>query len=236
MARTEPLGAPPSSSEWDALAVQMARDGFVVVRAAVQGERLDVFRRLADNTALTQEADYPGSDKDVGYASDDLSELLQSEPPVMPLLERLLGDPVFFVAWQRVGLPNSQGAPWHQDWEREFWPPAVNLALYLDDVTPENGPTLAVPGTHALPHPVFDDRPQPREEAVLGPAGTVALFYPTVWHRGSANGTDRPRRALFCYYRAREAVRVRRSPDPEPGEGWVLGDPGEPDPHWSLNA
>jgi ectoine hydroxylase-related dioxygenase (phytanoyl-CoA dioxygenase family) len=175
MTKIEPPEA-RASSEWDALAVQMARNGFVVVPAAVEGERLDLFRRLADNTPLTQEADYPGSDKDVGYVRDDLIGLLRSEPPLMPLLERLLGDPVFLVAWQRVGLPNSQGAPWHQDWEREFWPSAVNLALYLDDVTPENGPTLVVPGTQALPHPVFDDRSQPREEAVLGPAGTVALL------------------------------------------------------------
>ena len=58
----------------------------------------------------------------------------------------------------------------------------------------------------------------------------------SIVNMSSANGTDRPRRALFCYYRAREAVRVRRSPDPEPGDGWVLGDPGEPDPHWRLNA
>jgi len=233
VATVQPLSE-RSASEWDALAVQMARNGFAVVPAAVDGERLECFRRLADNTPLTQEADYPGSDKDVGYVRDDLVALLKSDPPVLPLLERLLGDPVFLVAWQRVGLPRSGGAPWHQDWEREFWPPAVNIALYLDDVTSENGPTLVVPGTHMLPHPAFDDRAQAREEPVLGPAGTVALFYPTVWHRGSANRTDRPRRALFCYYRSADAVRVRRSPDPEPGTGWALDDPGEPDPNWIL--
>lgn len=214
----------------------MARDGYVVVPGGVQAERLKLLRSLADNTPLTQEADYPGSDKDVGYVGPELVALLKSEPPVLPLLELLLGDPLFLVAWQRVGLPRSGGAPWHQDWEREFWPPAVNLAVYLDEVTLENGPTLVAPGTHMLPHPIFDDRPQPREEAVLGAAGTVAAFYPTVWHRGSANRTDCPRRALFCYYRAADSVRVRRSPDPEQEAGWVLGDPGEPDPNWILDA
>jgi hypothetical protein len=223
-----------ASSEWDALAIRMARDGFVVAPGAVGDDRLELIRRLADVTPLTQEADYPGSDKDVGYPGGELIELFRTQPPARPLLERLLGEPVFLVAWQRVGLPRSGGAPWHQDWEREFWPPAVNLALYLDDVTPDNGPTLVAPGTHMLPHPVFDDRAQPREEMVLGPAGTVALFYPTVWHRGSANKTDHPRRALFCYYRSADAIRVRRSPDPDPETGWVLGDPGEPDPHWIL--
>jgi hypothetical protein len=125
-----------SASEWDSLAVQMARNGFTVVPAGLDTESLERLRRLADETPLTQEADYPGSDKDVGYCSGDLIELLKSDPPTLPLLERLLGDPVFLVAWQRVGLPRSPGAPWHQDWEREFWPPAVNVAVYLDDVMP----------------------------------------------------------------------------------------------------
>ena len=224
-----------SDTEWDSLAVAMARNGYVVVPEAITGERLELFRRLAGLTPLTQEADYPGSDKDVGYVMDELIVVLQSDPPVRPLLQRLLSEPVFLVAWQRVGLPGSKGAPWHQDWEREFWPPAINLALYLDDVTTENGPTLVVPGTHTLPHPVFDDRVQPDEQKVVGPAGTVALFYPTVWHRGSANRTERPRRALFCYYRSPNAIRVRRSPDPQPGEGWVLGEAGVADPHWILH-
>jgi hypothetical protein len=225
-----------ASRNWDGLAVAMARDGFIVVPGALDEGRLKELAAIADLTPLTQEADYPGSDVDVGYITKaSLYETLQRDPPLAPLLERLLEKPVFLVAWQRAALPHSSGAPWHQDFEREFWPPAINMAIYVDEVTVENGPTLAVPGTHTLPHPVFDDRPQPREQPVLGPPGTVALFFPTVWHRGSANRTERPRRAVFCYYRSANAVRVRRSPDPGPGMGWVLGDAGDPDPNWLLD-
>jgi ectoine hydroxylase-related dioxygenase (phytanoyl-CoA dioxygenase family) len=61
----------------------------------------------------------------------------------------------------------------------------------------------------------------------------VAVFFATVWHRGAANTTDQPRRALFCYYRAADAIRVRRTPDPTAGQGWVLGDADLLNEHWS---
>jgi ectoine hydroxylase-related dioxygenase (phytanoyl-CoA dioxygenase family) len=107
------------------------------------------------------------------------------------------------------------------------------VAIYLDAVTECNGPTLVVPGTHTLPHPEFDRAVHPKQTAVLGPAGSVALFFATVWHRGAANTTNQPRRALFCYYRAPDAIRVRRTPDPTAGTGWVLGDAGVLSAHWS---
>lgn len=224
--------------DWKSLALNVSRDGFVVVPGALREEDLRDFRAIADATALTDRADYPGADQDVGYLPNDDQKVmpLMNSPPLLTLLELLLGPrPLFINAWMRVALPHSVGGVWHQDLEREFWPAAVNVALYLDDVTLDNGPTLVVPGTHTLPHPEFDARSQPRQCAILGRAGTVALMYPTTWHRGSANRTDRPRRALFVYYRSRDAIRVRRSPDPAPGEGWVLGDAGPPHPHWSVD-
>jgi hypothetical protein len=45
----------------------MARDGFVVISGAVDEERLEQLTVIASGTPLTQEADYPGSDVDVGY-------------------------------------------------------------------------------------------------------------------------------------------------------------------------
>jgi ectoine hydroxylase-related dioxygenase (phytanoyl-CoA dioxygenase family) len=121
-----------------------------------------------------------------------------------------------------VSLPHSKGGVWHQDLQRNVWPPALNVAIYLDEVTELNGPTLVVPGTHVLPHPEFDRALQPRQTAVLGPAGSVAVFFATIWHRGAANSTDAPRRAFFCYYQRADAIRIRGAPDPAPGEGWRL--------------
>jgi Phytanoyl-CoA dioxygenase (PhyH) len=220
---------------WSTLSLTLAKEGYVVVPGLLNHDELGSYRSLADKTIVADRADYPGSDRDVGFVdfNDTQGHDLLRNPPLREVLVRLLGERLVFInAWVRVSLPNSSGAPWHQDLQREFWPTPINLALYLDDVTVENGPTLVVPSTQTLPHPEFDNRPQPREKPVLGPAGTVALFYATVWHRGSPNRTASRRRALFAYYRSKDAIRIRRPPDPAPGEGWELGNPGPLPEQW----
>jgi Phytanoyl-CoA dioxygenase (PhyH) len=218
------------------ITVSLAKDGFVLVPGLLSDRELGTYRALADRVLLADRADYPGSERDVGFLDRKDPEVLKllKDPPLREVLVQLLGDPLVFVnAWIRVALPSSPGAPWHQDLQREFWPTPINLAIYLDDVTNDNGPTLVVPGTHTLPHPEFDTRQQPRERPVLGRAGTAALFYATVWHRGSANRTASPRRALFAYYRAKDAIRIRRPPDPAAGEGQELGMPGPLPVQWA---
>jgi Phytanoyl-CoA dioxygenase (PhyH) len=223
--------------DWGTISLNFAKDGYVVVPELLSVDELAAYRRLADKTILADRADYPGSDRDVGFVDSKDTEApdILKNPPLREVLARLLGERLVFInAWVRVALPNSPGAPWHQDLQREFWPTPINVALYLDDVTEENGPTLVVPGTHTLPHPEFDTRRQPRERLVLGPAGTAALFYATIWHRGSPNRTASRRRALFAYYRSKEAIRIRRPPDPAPGQGWELGRPGPLPEQWTA--
>lgn len=205
-------------------AADLGRDGFVVLNAGLGPSQLVLLRSIAAAIALDRRADYPDADVDVGFATEvtHLRAVLE-ESAAFPLLRRCLGPaPTFVTAWQRVARPGSAGGVWHQDLQREFWPPALNVAVYLDAATATNGPTLVVPGTHVLPHPEFDRRPQPHETAVIAPAGGLAVFYPTTWHRGAANSTDRERRALFCYYRRADAVCLRRTADPPAGHGWTL--------------
>jgi hypothetical protein len=224
-----------SGNSWTEKAAELGRDGYVLLPGMIDAPRLSALRAFADSIALEHKADYPDADIDVGFAPHSAAVLdLMDQLPARPLLQHFLGEaPVFVTAWQRVALQHSDGGVWHQDLQREIWPPALNVAIYLDAVTPRNGPTLVVPGTHVLPHPEFDRRVQPKQTAVLGPAGTVAVFFSTVWHRAAANTTDQPRRALFIYYRAADAIRVRRAPDPATGQGWKLGDAGPLNEHWS---
>jgi ectoine hydroxylase-related dioxygenase (phytanoyl-CoA dioxygenase family) len=73
-----------------------------------------------------------------------------------------------------------------------------NSVWMLDDFTPENGPTRAVPGSHrsgALP-PVT----HPDERIILGRAGDVILMNAHCWHGGTANRTDHPRRSLHGFF------------------------------------
>lgn len=222
------------ASSWTVKAADLGRDGFVLFPNTIDARRLSALRAFANSIPLERKADYPEADADVGFAPNSaLVEGLWDLLPARPLLLHFLGKvPVFIMAWQRVARPHSEGGVWHQDLQREFWPPALNVAVYLDRVTPRNGPTIVVPGTHVLPHPEFDRRVQPKQIPVLGPAGSVAVFFSTIWHRAGANTTDRPRRALFCYYRAADAIRVRRAPDPATGQGWILGGAEPLNKHW----
>jgi ectoine hydroxylase len=145
-------------------------------------------------------------------------------------------------------------------------PDAVNIAISLDDVHEHNGPLTVLSGSHRLglvdsPDP---DEPTPksgwqdhvsanlthkvddalaRELAIehppvklLGPAGTVSMFHPSIVHSSSDNLSDDRRSMLFITYNAvrntpRHATRpsflvdphttaVTRWPVPEVKDGW----------------
>ena len=73
----------------------------------------------------------------------------------------------------------------------------------------ENGCTRLVPGSHKGPHPrnALEDTtaPHPDQELLVARAGTVAVFNSHIWHGGTPNRSkDLQRRALHCYYTARE--------------------------------
>jgi ectoine hydroxylase-related dioxygenase (phytanoyl-CoA dioxygenase family) len=80
-----------------------------------------------------------------------------------------------------------------------------NTIWLLDDFTPENGATRIVPGSHKwgrLPQAVLADpaAPHPEEILVTSRAGSVVVMNTHAWHGGTANQTDRPRRALHSFY------------------------------------
>jgi hypothetical protein len=80
-----------------------------------------------------------------------------------------------------------------------------NTIWLLDDFTSENGATRIVPGSHKwgkLPQQVLNDpaAPHPEEILVTAPAGSVVVMNTHAWHGGTANRTNRPRRALHSFY------------------------------------
>lgn len=84
-------------------------------------------------------------------------------------------------------------------------PVVANVVWMLDDFTPENGAMRAVPCTHLSgqrPQEVLADAnaPHPNEVLVTGRAGTVCVMNAHLWHGGTANRTDRPRRAIHSFY------------------------------------
>jgi ectoine hydroxylase-related dioxygenase (phytanoyl-CoA dioxygenase family) len=84
-----------------------------------------------------------------------------------------------------------------------------NSIWLLDAFTEENGATRVVPGSHRWgkrPGDVMTDTTDqhPDEVLLLGEAGTCVVFNAHLWHGGTENKTDRPRRALHAAFVRRE--------------------------------
>jgi ectoine hydroxylase-related dioxygenase (phytanoyl-CoA dioxygenase family) len=105
------------------------------------------------------------------------------------------------------GPVRPQGAaPNDSDGNQRFF--GCNSIWLLSDFTPENGATRLVPGSHKSglnPREDFEDPMAPHADEILvqGKAGTVFVFNALTWHGGTVNRTDRPRRALHCYFTRR---------------------------------
>jgi len=112
----------------------------------------------------------------------------------------------------RAALPGEGLQALHADWSSPVAPGAYqvcNSIWLLDDFTEQNGATRVVPGTHrssSLPRDAMPDpkAAHPHEQKILAPAGTVVIFNSHVWHGGTLNSTDRPRRALHSYFCRRD--------------------------------
>jgi hypothetical protein len=103
----------------------------------------------------------------------------------------------------RSANPHSDSAqPLHCDMgaipdERGYW--VCNTVWMLDDFTEQNGALRVVPGSHRLGH-LPPGPAHPSEVLVTGKAGTVVVMNAHLWHGGSANGTEFPRRAIHGFY------------------------------------
>lgn len=111
----------------------------------------------------------------------------------------------------RDALPGAGGQGLHADWgKRDLSPPfsVVNSLWMLDDLTEENGATRLIPGSQHLvgaPSDYVDPlAPHPGQVLAVAPAGSVLVWNAHTWHGGTENRSSGSRRALHCYYVARE--------------------------------
>jgi len=91
--------------------------------------------------------------------------------------------------------------------EHGFW--VCNTVWMIDDITRDNGPLRAIPGSHRfrkLPSEVLPDphSPQPDEMLITGKAGTVVVMNAHMWHGGLGNQTASARTALHAFYCRRD--------------------------------
>jgi ectoine hydroxylase-related dioxygenase (phytanoyl-CoA dioxygenase family) len=172
---------------------------------------------------IASEGDQAGLEAHREAGTDRLANLVDKDP----LFDLVWNHPVQLAAiahvlqWQpekvfslngRSALPGQGHQGLHVDWSGPV--PAgeyqiTNSIWLLDDFTAENGATRVVPGSHRwgqVPRDVMADPadPHPDEVLVTGTAGTCVVFNSHLWHGGTRNRTDAPRRGIHAAFVRRD--------------------------------
>ena len=199
---------------------QLDQDGFLTLPGILSPAQVDALRARTRALSL-QEGEEAGKEVHQEAGADRLSDLVNKDPlfeicfthprVLAAVAHVLTGDLKLSSLNSRAALPGEGLQGLHSDGDLPTVPglyDVCNTIWLLDDFTPKNGPTRLVPGTHLtgkLPSDVMADPavPHPDEVLLLAPAGTVAVFNSHVWHGGTRNGGDRPRRALHSFFTRR---------------------------------
>jgi ectoine hydroxylase-related dioxygenase (phytanoyl-CoA dioxygenase family) len=129
-----------------------------------------------------------------------------TRPRLLDVVREVLGEDLQLLCLDVLDTPPHAGA--RRAWHADFAFPTdavltVNVGLYLQDMSDEAGPLYVVPGSHRRAGGPTDDQvgeEMADEVAVHVRAGTAVVFNSLLWHTGSRNESDRPRRAIFPYF------------------------------------
>jgi ectoine hydroxylase-related dioxygenase (phytanoyl-CoA dioxygenase family) len=124
----------------------------------------------------------------------------------------VLGDDVYLFNEQYVIKAAERGMPfgWHQDsgFIPYPHPPYLTCWIPLDDVSEANGTVHVLPYPRAGTHEVVEHRRDHETNDLIGyagppvtlPAGSIAAFSSTLFHRTGPNTSDHPRRVYIAQY------------------------------------
>jgi ectoine hydroxylase-related dioxygenase (phytanoyl-CoA dioxygenase family) len=195
---------------------RLDEDGFLPLPGILSAGQLQVIRhRLAELSAV--EGERAGAEVHQEEGTNRLADLVNKDPAfevcftsprVLAAMAHVLGDFTLSSLNARAALPGHGQQRLHADWGAAVDPGnyrVCNSIWLIDDFTESNGPTRVVPGSHRsrqLPRDVMADPtgPHPGEVKILGSAGTVVIFNSHLWHGGTLNTSQRPRRALHAYF------------------------------------
>ena len=211
---------------------QYDRDGYLHVPRVFSGDLLEILTREVDRHCADVGASHRGAWQGPWLSQTDQVAMttvhllhMLSWTWYAALISPVMRGPVMAV----LGVPDVQlhrasilakppgnGSPFpmHQDGAYFENLPAryVNAVVYLDDMTPENGPLRFLPGSHRnglIPHLTegkkhlpLDQYPIEAGESVLANAGDVVLFSPWTVHGSMPNRSQMVRRTVRVGYGA----------------------------------
>jgi len=147
---------------------------------------------------------------------------LAIHPLALAFAEAELGPSCLLSALLAINLhPGETVQPWHFDDNSAKVPrprPALGISAFwaIDDTTEQNGATEIIPGSHLWDGEIIQGAAAPsdfvrkggdradgdRADAVklVMPSGSLAITKGTLWHRGGANRSERPRLIITPQY------------------------------------
>jgi ectoine hydroxylase-related dioxygenase (phytanoyl-CoA dioxygenase family) len=208
-------GGDISRYDFDALWDSYEREGYVIIENVLSPKTLANIRATLDpHFTKTGRNDFEGFKSNRVYGliekDPDVFGALATHPLAMAFVERELGASCLLSALLAIRLLSGETVQdWHYDDEQILVPrprPAHGVSTFwaIDDTTEENGATEIIPRSHLWgserptdEHPKGD---HPDRIKVTMPAGSLMIAKGTLFHRGGANQTDKPRLIITPQY------------------------------------
>jgi len=222
-------------------------DGYLIFENVLSQNTLtEIKAALAPflDTPLKGRNDFEGTRTNRVYAllaKHPIFAELATHPLALNFAEADLGDSMLLSACLAIQLHRDETVqPWHFDDAHMLAPrprPAWGLSAFwaIDDTTNENGATQLIRGSHKwsdaqsplnLGPDIFENRNRNFSEGddtldIVTPelsAGSLMIAKSTLWHRGGANHTDKPRTIItpqYCVGWARQLENMSLAVPPE---------------------
>lgn len=201
---------------------QLDQDGYRIFPDLLDRATIDQLRERLEEIEAEEDAwGANTSERDPGAARvDDVNhkgsifDVVWTHPKLLAVMAHYLGGFRLSSVTARAARPHAGHQALHVDW----WGPieergvACNSSWLLTDFTTANGATRVVPGSHRWGRSPADEMDDPRaahpdEVHVEASAGSLVVFHGNLWHSGTENTTDDPRRAVFSVFSQRERPR-----------------------------
>lgn len=220
----------PGITITDAQKRQYRDEGYFVLESVIPPQHLQALRDECRRFIDAQDAEmerlgvdklginHKGSRYFLPFAAEQSARLhdFVFSPLMADICRATVGDDAFLFLDQYVVKAAEKGLKfsWHQDEGYIPYdnPPYVSCWCALDDVTEENGTIYVLPyseaGTKTKVTHVKDEETNDMVGyfgdnpgiPVVVPAGSIAVFSSTTFHRSGYNQTDRPRRSYLVQY------------------------------------
>ncbi len=206
-----------ATSEADKSVEEIRISGYTVIAGALSESELQIIRGKLDEIYEVQVKEIGGEGRlseinDVNVvrlllAYDDYFLKVATNPTVLAIVERLLGD--YYILMQQNGIINLPGLEnyqisWHRDLSYQHFvstrPLAISALFCIDDFSEESGGTHVLPASHKIETFPSQEFLEKNQRGIIARAGSVLVFDSMLFHRAGYNRSTFTRRALNHVY------------------------------------